>query len=140
LWQAIRELGEVRLAEIDRIVRTFLGNRDDLEPIDALTLLGRIKAEDLIVLDVRPVPEYQAGHLPGARSIPVDELEARLGELRPDQEIVAYCRGPYCVMALDAVDLLREKGFRAHRMEYGVVEWRAQGGRVVVGGAAGRRG
>ncbi|MEX1157417.1 MAG: metalloregulator ArsR/SmtB family transcription factor [Thermomicrobiales bacterium] len=127
LWQAIRELGEVRLAEIDRIVRAFLGNRDELEPIDALTLLGRIQDEDLVVLDVRPIPEYQAGHLPGARSIPVGELEARLGELRPDQEIVAYCRGPYCVYADEAVELLTARGYLARRFSHGFPDWQVAG-------------
>jgi rhodanese-related sulfurtransferase/DNA-binding transcriptional ArsR family regulator len=127
LWQAIRELGEVRLAEIDMIVRTFLGNRDGMEPIDALTLLGRIHDDDLVVLDVRPVEEFQAGHLPGARSIPVAELEARLGELRPDQEIVAYCRGPYCVYADEAVELLTARGYIARRFTHGFPDWQVAG-------------
>jgi rhodanese-related sulfurtransferase/DNA-binding transcriptional ArsR family regulator len=127
LWQAIRELGEVRLAEIDMIVRTFLGNRDGMEPIDALTLLGRIHDDDLVVLDVRPAEEYQAGHLPGARSIPVAELEARLGELRPDQEIVAYCRGPYCVYADEAVELLTARGYIARRFTHGFPDWQVAG-------------
>jgi rhodanese-related sulfurtransferase/DNA-binding transcriptional ArsR family regulator len=127
LWQAIRELGEVRLAEIDMIVRTFLGNRDAMEPIDALTLLGRIHDDDLVVLDVRPAEEFQAGHLPGARSIPVAELEARLGELRPDQEIVAYCRGPYCVYADEAVELLTARGYIARRFTHGFPDWQVAG-------------
>jgi rhodanese-related sulfurtransferase len=127
LWQAIRELGEVRLAEIDLIVRTFLGNRDAMEPIDALTLLGRIHDDDLVVLDVRPAEEYQAGHLPGARSIPVAELEARLGELRPEQEIVAYCRGPYCVYADEAVELLTARGYLARRFTHGFPDWQIAG-------------
>ena len=127
LWQAIRELGEVRLAEIDMIVRTFLGNRDVMEPIDALTLLGRIHDDDLVVLDVRPAEEFQAGHLPGARSIPVAELEARLGELRPDQEIVAYCRGPYCVYADEAVELLTARGYLARRFTHGFPDWQVAG-------------
>lgn len=127
LWQAIRELGEVRLAEIDRIVRTFLGNRDELEPIDALTLLGRIHDDDLVVLDVRPTLEYEAGHLPGARSVPISELESRLGELRPDQEIVAYCRGPYCVYADEAVELLTARGYLARRFTHGFPDWQVAG-------------
>jgi rhodanese-related sulfurtransferase len=127
LWQAIRELGEVRLAEIDQIVRAFLGNRDAMEPIDALTLLGRIHDDDLVVLDVRPAEEFQAGHLPGARSIPVAELEARLGELRPDQEIVAYCRGPYCVYADEAVELLTTRGYLARRFTHGFPDWQVAG-------------
>jgi rhodanese-related sulfurtransferase len=127
LWQAIRDVGEVRLAEIDVIVRTFLGNRDAMEPIDALTLLGRIHDDDLVVLDVRPAEEFQAGHLPGARSIPVAELEARLGELRPDQEIVAYCRGPYCVYADEAVELLTARGYLARRFTHGFPDWQVAG-------------
>jgi rhodanese-related sulfurtransferase/DNA-binding transcriptional ArsR family regulator len=127
LWQSIREVGEVRLAEIDLIVRTFLGNRDAMEAIDALTLLGRIHDDDLVVLDVRPADEFQAGHLPGARSIPVAELEARLSELRTDQEIVAYCRGPYCVYADEAVELLTARGYIARRFTHGFPDWQVAG-------------
>lgn len=127
LWQAIRDLGEVRLAEIERIVRTFLGNRDELEPVDALTLLGRLHDDDVTVLDVRPVAEYQAGHLPGARSIPIGELETRLGELGPDQEVIAYCRGPYCVYADEAVELLSTHGYRARRFTHGFPDWQVAG-------------
>lgn len=127
LWQALRELGEVRLAEIDRIVHTFLGQRDEFEPIDALSLLSRIQDEDLVVLDVRPTREYDAGHLPGARSVPIDELEARLGELSTEQEIVAYCRGPYCVYADEAVELLAARGYRARRFTHGFPDWQVAG-------------
>jgi len=127
LWQAIRDLGEAQLAEIERVVRTFLGNRNEFEPIDALSLLHRIADENLIVLDVRPEPEYRAGHLPGARSVPIDELQARLGELPPGREIVAYCRGPYCVFADEAVQLLRERGFQARRFTHGFPDWQVAG-------------
>lgn len=127
LLQVIRDLGETRLAEIDRIARTFLGNRDEFEPIDAPSLLRRLTDENLIVLDVRPAEEYRAGHLPGARSIPIDELEARLGELSPDKEIVAYCRGPYCVFADEAVELLAAHGYRAQRFTHGFPDWQVAG-------------
>jgi rhodanese-related sulfurtransferase len=136
LWQALRDLGESRLAEIDRIVETFLGQRDEFEPVDALTLLGRLQDDDLTVLDVRPAPEYQAGHLPGARSIPIDELETRLGELRPNQEIIAYCRGPYCVYADEAVELLTARGFHARRFSHGFPDWQIAGLPVEREGAA----
>lgn len=127
LWQALRDLGEARLAEIDRIVHTFLGNRDEFEPIDALTLLGRIDDEQLIVLDVRPAGEYRAGHLPGARSVPIDELATRLGELSREKEIVAYCRGPYCVFADEAVEFLAANGFSARRFTHGFPDWQVAG-------------
>ena len=123
LLQVVRDLSERRLAEIDRIVATFLGNRDEFEPIDAPALLRRLNDENVVVIDVRPAEEYRAGHLPGARSIPIDELEARLGELNAEREIVAYCRGPYCVYADDAVRLLRKRGLRARRLDTGYPEW-----------------
>jgi rhodanese-related sulfurtransferase/DNA-binding transcriptional ArsR family regulator len=127
LWQVLRELGEERLAEVDRIVDTFLANRDALEPIDAITLLTRLQDDDVTVLDVRPAAEYQAGHLQGARSIPIDELEARLDEVSPDQEIIAYCRGPYCVFADEAVELLTARGYRARRFTHGFPDWQMAG-------------
>ncbi len=127
LWQAMRDLGEARLAEIDRVVRTFLQERDEFEPIDAIALLHRLHDEDLTVLDVRPRAEYRAGHLPGARSIPIDEMEARLGELRADREIVAYCRGPYCVFADEAVEILNAHGYNARRFTHGFPDWQVAG-------------
>lgn len=127
LWQALRDLGEARLAEVDRIVETFLSRRDASEPVDALTLLGRLQDDTVTVLDVRPAPEYEAGHLPGARSIPIGELEARLGELRPDQEVIAYCRGPYCVYADEAVELLAAHGYHARRFTHGFPDWQVAG-------------
>jgi rhodanese-related sulfurtransferase len=104
-----------------------------LEAVDDDELLRRVRAGDVTVIDVRPREEYLAGHIPGAVSLPLGELKKRLRDLPRGEDIVAYCRGPYCVMALDAVDLLRRKGFRAHRMEQGVPEWRAQGWRVETG-------
>ena len=101
-----------------------------MEAVSADELLRRVKAGEVTVVDVRPAEEYCAGHIPGAISIPVSELKARLKEVPTDRDVVAYCRGPYCVMAIEAVELLRKKGFRAHRMEEGVVDWRARGWRI----------
>src|SRR5438093_7426611 len=126
-WQAVRDLGEKRLAEIERIVESFLGSRDELEPVSADELLERLSAGDTVVLDVRPEVEFRAGHLRGARSMPLHELEARMSELPKDQEIVAYCRGPFCMFADEAVTLLRRHGFRARRFELGFPDWRAAG-------------
>jgi rhodanese-related sulfurtransferase len=104
-----------------------------MEPVRGDELLRRVRKGEVVVLDVRPRREYQAGHIPGALSVPLSELRQRLAELPQNREIVAYCRGPYCVMAVEAVDLLRRKGFRAQRMEQGVVDWRARGWRVESG-------
>jgi rhodanese-related sulfurtransferase len=98
-----------------------------MEPVDRDSLIQRVKEGTVIVLDVRPAEEFQSGHIPGAISIPLRELEQRLSELPKKQEIVAYCRGPYCVLAVQAVEILRAKGFRAFRMEEGVQDWYARG-------------
>ncbi len=127
MWQAVRTVGEAQLAEIDRVVQTFLQDRTRLQPVGAQELLHRLSDDQIILLDVRPAEEYAAGHLPQARSMPVTELEARLAELPVDREIVAYCRGPYCVFADEAVALLRTRGYSARRLEQGVPEWRALG-------------
>ena len=127
LWQTMRHVGEARIAEIDRIVDTYLHDRNQLQPIGAAELLQRLVEDNIILLDVRPVEEYMAGHLPNALSIPVTELEDRLPELPQDREIVAYCRGPYCVFADEAVALLRSNGYSAHRLEQGLPDWRALG-------------
>jgi len=129
--QALRQVAESRLAEIRQVTRNYLVERGALEEVGGEELLRRVRRGEVTVLDVRPPEEYRAGHLPGAISIPVGELSARLGELPREREVVAYCRGPYCVMALDAVELLRKEGFTAHRMEHGVPEWRSRGWRVV---------
>lgn len=126
-WQALRDLGETRLAEIDRLVGLYLGDRKGLEAVDASQLLSRLNDDDLVVLDVRPVEEYEAGHIPGAHSIPIEELERRLEELPRRSEIVAYCRGPYCVFSDQAVSLLRERGFRAQRLTLGLPDWKSAG-------------
>jgi rhodanese-related sulfurtransferase/predicted transcriptional regulator len=127
LSRMIRVLAERRLAEVDRIVRTYLADRDQLEPIGRQELLERAQAGTALVLDVRPFDEYRAGHVPGALSVPVDQLERRLRELPPDKEIVAYCRGPYCVLAFRAVEILRARGRAARRLVEGFPEWRAAG-------------
>ena len=126
-WQAIRDLGETRLAEIDRLTHDFFTDRDRLEAVDAADLMRRLQDGETVVLDVRPVEEYRAGHIPGARSIPIAELEDRLQELPPGREVVAYCRGPYCVFSDEAVALLHARGFAARRLEVGLPDWRAAG-------------
>jgi rhodanese-related sulfurtransferase len=129
----LRQLAESRLAEVRQVTRQYLEQRGALEPVDNEELVRRVRAGEVTVVDVRPREEYVAGHIPGAISVPLADLPTRLRDLRKRHDIVAYCRGPYCVMALDAVDLLRRKGFRAHRLEHGVAEWRAQGWRVDTG-------
>lgn len=127
---ALRRLADSRLAEVEQITRAFFEERGAMEPVAGDELLSRVRKGDVTVLDVRPLEEYRAGHIAGALSIPIAELKTRLKELPKNREIVAYCRGPYCVMAMEAVALLRKKGFAAHRMEYGVVDWRERGWRV----------
>jgi len=129
----LRRLAESRLAEVRQVTRQYLEQRGALEPVDNEELVRRVRAGAVTVIDVRPREEYLAGHIPGAISVPLADLSTRLRDLRKRHDIVAYCRGPYCVMSLDAVDLLRRKGFRAQRMEHGVAEWRAQGWRVDTG-------
>jgi rhodanese-related sulfurtransferase/DNA-binding transcriptional ArsR family regulator len=130
---SLRSLAESRLAEVQHVTRQYLEQRGALEPVDNDELARRVRAGEVTLIDVRPREEYVAAHIPGAVSLPLADLGKRLGELQKRRDVVAYCRGPYCVMALDAVDLLRRKGFRAHRMEHGVPEWRAQGWRVDTG-------
>lgn len=127
LWQALRDLGSARLTEIRQIVETYLTDREILNGITCIELQQRLKNRSVVVLDVRPEREYQAGHVAGARSIPLTELRARLKELPKRKEIVAYCRGPYCVYADEAVALLRLRGRKATRLETGFPDWKAQG-------------
>jgi rhodanese-related sulfurtransferase/DNA-binding transcriptional ArsR family regulator len=127
VWRAMRELGEARLAEIDRLVETYLTHRDALEPVCAEELLAKTREGGVVVLDVRPEQEHRAGHIPGARSVPLERLEAYLEAIPEDQEVVAYCRGPYCVFSDEAVELLRSRGYRARRLAQGLPEWRAAG-------------
>jgi rhodanese-related sulfurtransferase len=135
-FQSLRSLGEKRLAEVEAILRRFREAPETLEPIEKETLLNRIRSGEVILLDVRPEEEYRAAHLPLAISAPLSDLDSVLGKLRRRKPIVAYCRGPYCVLAKEAVKILRAKGFRAVRLEDGVPEWRAQGLPVVVGEAS----
>ncbi|MEJ7871690.1 MAG: metalloregulator ArsR/SmtB family transcription factor [Rubrobacteraceae bacterium] len=127
VWRAMRELGEARLAEIDRLVGTYLTDRESLEAVCVKELLRRTREGDVVVLDVRPEEEYRAGHIPGARSVPLERLEAYLEEIPKDREVVAYCRGPYCVFSDEAVKLLEARGYRASRLTEGFPEWRAAG-------------
>jgi rhodanese-related sulfurtransferase/biotin operon repressor len=127
LLGALGQVGETYLAEVERIVRLYLAQKDDLEPVPAKELLDRARKGLVTVLDVRPPEEFAAGHLPGAVNIPIHELEKRLGELPKRKEVVAYCRGPYCLMSYDAVQLLRKKGLKARRLEAGLPEWRLAG-------------
>jgi rhodanese-related sulfurtransferase len=127
LWQAFREVGERQLAEIDRLVVTYLRHPEHLKPLSPAELSRRISNGDVLVIDVRPAVEFRQGHIAGAVSIPLEELEARLAELPTTQEIVAYCRGPYCLFADEAVSLLMERGYRVRRLTEGYPEWFAAG-------------
>lgn len=124
---ALSGIAERNLAEVDRIRRTYFDDRDNMEPVSRNELLQRTRDNLVTVLDVRPPDEFAVGHVPGAVNIPLDELEARLAELDPDHEIVAYCRGPWCVLSFEAVAALRVRGFKIRRLEDGLPEWRAAG-------------
>ena len=132
-FRSMRVLAENRLAEVEMINRHFLEGREGMEPVDRKDLLRRVKDGDVTVLDVRPTEEYRSGHIPGALSVPLGKLEDLLSKLPKDQEIVAYCRGPYCVLAVQAVEMLRKKGFKAIRLEEGVQDWLAMGHSISVG-------
>ena len=127
LLNALREVAERHLADVQQLIQSYLTVKDSLEPIPAAELLERAREGLVTVLDVRPPEEYAAGHLPGAVNVPLAELEARLDELDPRQKVVAYCRGPHCVLAFDAVALLRENGLSAARLDGGLPEWRLEG-------------
>lgn len=127
LLTALGAAGRAYLADVDRIVRLYFTSRDEMEPVPAADLLERARKGLVTVLDVRPPEEFAAGHVPGAINIPIQQLERRLAELPRRKEIVAYCRGPYCLMSYDAVRLLREKGLKARRLQDGLPEWRLAG-------------
>lgn len=129
----LRRLAESQLAEVRQVTHQYLEGRGALEAVDNDELVRRVRAGRVTLIDVRPRDEYLAGHIPGAVSMPLEDLKKHVTQLPTSRDIVAYCRGPYCVMALDAVALLRRKGFRAHRMEHGVSEWRANGWRLDAG-------
>lgn len=126
LWLTLREVGEARLAEVQELVEEYLGGRKALEAIGLEELRKRHEEGRVVILDVRPGAEYEAGHIAGARSIPLGELRRRLRELPKSGTVVAYCRGPYCLMTDEAVALLRAKGYRALRLECGYPDWKAQ--------------
>jgi rhodanese-related sulfurtransferase len=132
----LRAIALRRLADVERLVRTYLGGRDELEPVGRKDLLERVRSGSVVVVDVRPAEEYRAAHIPGAVSVPLKDLPRRLGQLPVRKEIVAYCRGPYCLMAFDAVRLLRNRGRRARRLVDGFPEWRAAGLPVETGEAS----
>jgi rhodanese-related sulfurtransferase len=136
LWTALRGVATEHVAGIGRLAEEYLGDRSRLEAVGREELAARLDAGDVLVLDVRPVPEFAGGHIPGARSVPVNDLRQHLRSLPKDVEVVAYCRGPYCVYADDAVRFLRRRGYRARRLEDGFPEWK-QAGLPVAAGAAG---
>ena len=127
LLSALHQVSEHRVAEVEQLLRIWLANRDEMEAVPASEVLERARKGLVIVLDVRPTEEFSAGHLPNSINIPIHELEKRLKELPKRKEVIAYCRGPYCLMSYDAVSLLRKKGIKARRMEAGLPEWRAAG-------------
>ena len=133
LWVTLRSVAAEHVAGIERLTADYLGDRGRLEAVDRRELAARLEAGDVVVLDVRPTPEFTAGHIPGARSVTVAELRQHLRALPKDVEVVAYCRGPYCVYADDAVRFLRRRGYRARRLEDGFPEWKRAGLPVAAG-------
>ena len=127
LLAALRGVAEHRAADVEKLLQAWLAHRDELEPVPAREVLERVKRGLVTVLDVRPAEEYAAGHVPGAINVPVDRLEKYLSKLPKRKEVVAYCRGPYCLMSFEAVEKLRKRGFKAKRLENGYPEWRAAG-------------
>ncbi|WP_018231615.1 ArsR/SmtB family transcription factor [Thioalkalivibrio thiocyanodenitrificans] len=127
LMDALRRVARQHLPDVDMLVRDHLDPRDAMEPVPLDQLLARIRNGEVTVVDVRPEAEFRAGHLPGALNIPLEELETRLTQIDPEREVIAYCRGPYCVLAYDAVYRLRERGYHARRMEDGYPEWKTAG-------------
>ena len=127
LLNMLRDIAEKNLAEVDQIINTYLKVKDTLEPVEAEDLLQRIKDGLVIVLDVRPADEYAAGHVPGSINVPLKELEKQIKKLDNKKEIIAYCRGPYCVLSYDTVVMLRNKGFKARRLKDGMPEWKRAG-------------
>jgi rhodanese-related sulfurtransferase/DNA-binding transcriptional ArsR family regulator len=133
LLRSLEALGHSRLAEVQQVVQSYLDGRDELEPVTLKELKRLMRDDDVTVVDVRPADEYEAGHIPGALSVPVSDLKRRLRELPKRREVIAYCRGKYCVYSLDAVTLLRKHGYRARRAHEGLPDWRAAGLPVEIG-------
>jgi rhodanese-related sulfurtransferase/DNA-binding transcriptional ArsR family regulator len=127
LLSSLRGVAEHRAADVEKLLRAWLAHRDELDPVPAREVLSRMKSGLVTVLDVRPAEEFAAGHLPGAINVPVERLESYLAKLPKRKEVVAYCRGPYCLMSFEAVEKLRRRGFKAKRLEDGFPEWRAAG-------------
>ncbi len=126
-FRDLQGLSRQQLAEVEQMARLYYESPGELEPVTSSELVRRLRDEDVLVLDVRPEEEYRAGHIPDALNVTPDELESRLSDLPGDREIVAYCRGPYCLFSKEAVELLRQQGYRARRLEIGFPDWRAQG-------------
>ena len=135
LLGAVRRIAERNLAEVGRVVRSYFEERDALEPVSRDELMRRLRAGSVTVLDVRPPDEFALGHIPGAVNVPLSALSQRLSAFKRSREIIAYCRGAYCVLSFEAVALLREKGFKVRRLEDGMPEWRVAGLPVVEGSA-----
>lgn len=133
LLQSLQALGRVRLAEVAQVTRLYLDGRDGMEAVELKELRRLVRSGAVTVIDVRPRDEYEAGHIPGALSLPLPQLRKRLGEIPKSREVIAYCRGPYCVYSLEAVTLLRKHGYRARRAEQGLPGWRTEGLEVVAG-------
>ncbi|BAS68366.1 ArsR/SmtB family transcription factor [Bathymodiolus septemdierum thioautotrophic gill symbiont] len=127
LISSLRNTAKIHLAEVEYLMQSYLNKKDELEAIDAQELLERTKHNEVTILDIRPKEEFNTGHLPNAINIPPDEINERIKNLKKDKEIVAYCRGPYCLFAYDAIEALRGQGFRAKRLENGFPEWKAAG-------------
>lgn len=123
-WKDLRQIGMESLAEVEKIVKDFRAKKSSFEPVRLEDLLSRMKSSNIILLDVRPEQEFKAGHIPGSINIPIDQLLVRIGELKKSKRYIAYCRGPFCVFADDAVQLLTRKGFKVNRLEEGYPDWK----------------
>ena len=126
-WMILQEFSSRQLAELQAVAQKLIGSSEEIEQVDRKTLLARAKRDEVVVIDVRPRDEYESAHLPFAISLPLEELKSKLKQLPKDKEIVAYCRGPFCLMAVEAVQLLKRQGFKAVRLDDGVSEWRSAG-------------
>ncbi len=136
ILRGLRHFADSRLPEIEQVTREFLSQREAMEAVDRDALIARVRSGNVTLIDVRPAEEFEAGHIAGALSMPLDEIKDRLADLPREREVVAYCRGPYCVMAIDAVEILKNEGFDAIRMEDGVPDWRSRGLPVEIGTAS----